>query len=325
MKSKWVSLIVACSAVVALSSTTFAGFEPLFQVIEIVGECTLQRPQENNFSPAEDSKAYPYGTKIITGQRSSLTISFSKGNICRILADANVSVDEDTKNAKLKIIRLNSGEVEIELKEDFHKNGDELNVETATATVAAIGCKFRVASKAEDDLQVIIIRVIEGMIRVFGENFDAATLDKDDWISLLSPADRSFLRLKTMKGEFGVTIKDEDMQDKEIPTEEGTVLKIWQRFVPETGQRVVTVVLTAPDGTLVETYTVTYGAGQGGGTGVKAPDAGKNLEPDPNKDRRENPFVDDDDPLGEDNDPNTPKDPELYPTQPPTPTPVGKR
>ncbi len=320
MKSKWLSLIVVCSAVVALSATAFAEFEPLFQVIEITGDCSLQRPTEKSFSPAESSKAYPYGTKIITGKRSSLIISFSEGNICRILADANVSVDQDKQNEKLKIIRLNNGEVEVELKEDFHEDGDQLNVETATATCSAIGCKFRVASKAEEDLQVIIIRVIEGSIRVFGENFDAALLDESDWLSLLSPSDRSFLRLKTMKGEFDVTIKDEDAQDKAIPTVEGTVLKIWQRFVPETGQRVVTVVLTDADGTLVETYTVTFDADAGSAFGGPSADDGDKGddkgEDKPDDGKKEIPIVDEDDPSEQLNiDPEPAKDP----------TPTGKR
>lgn len=290
MRSNWLPLIVVCSALTALSATAFAGFEPLFKVTKITGNCSLQRPTEKAFSPAKTSKAYPYGTKIKTGKGASLVISFSKGNICRILANANVSVDEDSQNKKLKVIRINTGEIEVNLLEDFHKNGDQLNVETATATCTAIGCKFRVASKTEDALQVVIVRVIEGAVRVFGENFDAKKLGDSDWLSLLSPSDRSFLRLKTMKGKFDITIKDKDMQDKAIPTVEGTVLKIWQRYVPESKQRVVTVVLTDPDGTLVETHTVTYDAGVpspfngnvgGQGVGKGNPEPGNRVNPVP--------------------------------------------
>ena len=321
MKSKWATLSIVFSTVIAMTTATFADFEPLFQAIDITGDCSLQRPTEDSFSPAEDSKAYPYGTKIITGESSSLTILFSEGNFCRILADANVNVDEDKKNAKLKIIRINSGEVEIELKEDFHKNGFGLNVETATATCSAIGCKFRVASKAEDDLQVIIVRVVEGMVRVFGENFEVATLDANDWISLLSPSDRSFLRMKTMKGKFDVTIKDADMNDKKILTEEGVVLKIWQRLVPETAQRVVTVVLTAPDGTLIETFTVTYGKDEkppfdGVTDDEDDPADTTDDDPQPGDDDNGNPNVDEDDPQDDLNiDPEPAKDP----------TPTGNR
>jgi len=266
MKTRWLPLVM-CSAAVIVTSSAFAAFEPLFQVVEITGDCSLQRPSEDSLSPAEQAKAYPYGTKIKTGSNSSLVISFSKGNTCRVLANGNLTVDESAINKKLKIIRLNDGEVEVELTEDFDKGGNGLDVQTATAVCSAIGCKFRVASKSEEDLRVIIIRVIDGLIRVHGDNFAAQELNKDDWLSLLSPSDRSFLRLKTLKGEFDVTIKDQDLQDKVIPTKEGTVLKIWQRPVPGTEKHVVTIVHTAPDGQLIQTYTVTFNEGQTAGFG----------------------------------------------------------
>ena len=267
MRVRGLGFVVLFALTGAVATNVLADFEPLFQVIRVTGECAVQRPGENNFVPAEESKAYPYGTKVQTGMRSSLVIVFSEGNVCRVLANAMLTMDEGIKNKKLKIIRLQDGEVEVELLEDFHKDGNALNVETATAICGAIGCKFRVASKVEEDLRIVIVRVIEGLIRLHGENFDATTLGQDDWISLLSPPDRSFLRLKTMKGDFDIKIKGEDLQDKVVPTVEGTVLKIWQRQVPGTGQRVVTSVLTGPDGQLIETVTVTYGEGDTPGCG----------------------------------------------------------
>jgi hypothetical protein len=328
MKSKWLPLFILCSVTAMVGSVAYAGFEPLFQITEITGDCSLQRPTENKFSPAEQSKAYPFGTKIVTGENSGLLVILSEGNTCRVMANGNLSIDESKIDKKLKTIRLNNGEVEIELKENFQKGGYGLNVETATAVCGAIGCKFRVASKAEEDLRVIIIRVLEGIIRVHGENFTVTSLDKDDWLSILSPSDRSFLRLKTMKGEFDVTIKDQDLQDKNIPTKENTVLKIWQREVPETKQHIITMVLTAPNGQLVETFTITREAGKNPAYGD---DNGDKDQDNPPKDEKEkpagkrgkhgkrgNPVVKDWPPYG-DLDVDPPKD------LTPTPTPVGKR
>ncbi len=263
MRVRGLGFVVLCALIGMIETSAFASFEPLFRVVKVTGECEIQRPDDGAFTPAEESKAYPYGTKIRTGKRSSLVIVFSEGNVCRVLANAELKMDEGMKNKKLKIIRLQDGEVEVELLEDFHTNGNALNVETATAICGAIGCKFRVASKVEEELRIVIVRVIEGMIRLHGENFAATTLDQNDWISLLSPPDRSFLRLKNMKGNFPIEINDEDMQKKVVETLEGTVLKIWQRYVPGTKQRVVTAVLTGPDGQLIETITVTYGEGEG--------------------------------------------------------------
>ncbi len=260
MKLRGFGLVIVLFVVTAIGANAFASFEPLFQVIKVTGECSLKIPKGNDFVPAEESKAYPYGTKVRTGMRSSLVIVFSEGNVCRVLANADLTMSESTTNKKLKIIRLNEGEVEVELLEDFHSDGNALNVETATAICGAIGCKFRVASKTEEQLRIIIIRCIEGMIRVNGENFSAAELDEGDWLSLLTPPDLSFLRLKTMQGEFEITIKDENLGDRNLPTEEGTVLKIWQRRIPGTGQRVVVAELTGPDGKLIATVTATFKA-----------------------------------------------------------------
>jgi hypothetical protein len=258
MKLRRFRLVILSLLVATIGTNAFAGFEPLFRVLKITGECSLKRPKELNFAPAEESKAYPYGTKLRTGMQSSLVVVFSEGNICRVLANADLTISEGPSNKKLKIIRLNEGEVEVELKETFHSDGNALNVETATAICGAIGCKFRVQSTTEDALRIILVRCIEGMIRIHGDNFSAAELDEGDWLSLLSPPDLSFLRLKTERGEFEITIKDEDGEDNNVPTEAGTVLKIWQREVPGTRQLVVVAELTGPDGKLISTFTFTY-------------------------------------------------------------------
>ena len=299
--------VVICSIILSVGADTLASFEPLFRVVQITGECSLQPPGESELIPAEESKTYPYGTTIQTGARSSLVMVLSEGNVCRVLANANLVMAEGKTDKKLKIIRLNEGEVEVELEEDFHADGNSLNVETATAICGAIGCKFRVASKQEADLRIIIIRVIEGLIRVHGDHFNVATLGKDDWISLLSPSDLAFLRIKTMKGEFDVQIKDEDLQDRTVPTEEGTVLKIWLRKVPNTDKHVVVVEVFGPDGKLIETITTEY---EGQGTELPPP-------PPPPTGTRTNPQVDPD---------SDPSDPDPDPGQDDTdPTPTGRR
>jgi hypothetical protein len=324
IKVRGFRLVILSLLVATISTTTFAGFEPLFRVIKVTGECSLKRPKERKFAPAEESKAYPYGTKIRTGVRSSLVVIFSEGNICRVLPNTDLTMSERASNKKLKTVRLKEGEVEVELKEDFDSDGNALNVETSTAICGAIGCKFNVKSKTKDDLTIILIRCIEGMIRVHGDNFAAAELDQGDWLSLLTPPDRSFLRLKTEQGEFEITIKDENHADQNVPTETGTVLKIWQREVPGTGQIVVVAELTGPDGKQISSVTVTYDAGTkptvtGGGEtppvleNPVAPLLFNPADPDPD------PADDDDHSQGGDETPPVQED------DPPDPSPKGRR
>lgn len=252
--------IMLSSALVSMA-TAQQNLDPVFRVSSVTGECQISLPGQGNLIPIEEAKAYPYGSRIRTAGQSSLVLTISEGNEVRVLANADLVMNEDSSNKKIKNVELSDGEVEVELNQEFHAGGNALNVETAVATSAALGTQFRVASRMEQNLRIVIFRVIKGLIRVNGENFEVPEMKADDWLSLLSPADRSFLRLKNMKGAFNIRIKDQDMNDKILPTIEGTVLKIWQREIPETNERVVTSVLTSPEGEMIETITVTFGAG----------------------------------------------------------------
>ncbi|MBC8453421.1 FecR domain-containing protein, partial [PVC group bacterium] len=208
---------------------------------------------------AEEGKAYPYGTEIKTGGRSSANVVFSEGNARKLLANTQAAVTG--KKKKAKTIELSGGEVEANLPVGYDKTGDSVSIKTPTAICKAIGGKFSVVSKLESSFRLVIIRATEGSLSVSGEYYDIPALEKGDWVSLLSPRDRSFLRLKNMKGKYDVKIVDENFEEKSIPTKVGSVLKIWQRKVAETGEIVVTTMIIL-QGQAKETVTVTYPAGK---------------------------------------------------------------
>jgi hypothetical protein len=320
-------VLMAALATMAAAQETL---DPAFQVSSVNGDCRISLPGQDEFLPVEESRAYPYGSHIRTGSRSSLVLTISEGNVVRVLANADLVFNEDSSNVKIKNVQLNDGEVEVELNKAFHDGGNALNVETATAICGAIGSHFRVASRMEQNLRIAIFRVIKGLIRVYGENFEVAEMKADDWLSMLSPSDRSFLRLKTMKGAFNIKIKDQDMNDKNLATKEGTVLKIWQRVIPESNQRIITFQLTSPEGELLETITITFTTDQKARFGgVEWIDK---LPPDGDKGRnRGNPIPPEDvldaiiqsvlDDINVEFHRNRPP----RPPRPTTPTPVGKR
>ncbi len=323
---KNIRLGLATLLTVALATMASAQniLDPAFRVIRVTGECTVSIPGQDGFQPAEEAKAYPYGSTIRTGARSSLVLVLSEGNVVRVLANANLVMDEDSSDSKIKNVRLTDGEVEVDLNSSFHQGGNKLNVETATAICGAVGTNFRVASRIEQDLRIVIIRVIKGIVNVYGDNFDVLVLDANDWLSLLTPGDRSFLRLQNMKGEFDIRIKDQDMNDKDIPTKEGNVLKIWQRLIPETNERVITAQLTAPDGSIIEEVIVTLGGDQ-----TPEPNKPWTLQPIPTGEEKGNPLPPDD--FMKDlidrllNEENLEFIPQPRPPSPPSPTPVGRR
>lgn len=332
---KSIRLGLATLLTVALASVASAQnvMDPAFRVVRVNGDCQVSPPGQDAFQPAEESKAYPYGTALRTGSRSSLVIVLSEGNVVRVLANASLVMDENATNSKVKNVRLNDGEVEIELNNAFHKGGNKLNVETATAICGAVGTHFRVASRTEQDLKIVLFRVIKGVIEVYGDSFEVPALDANDWLSVISPADRSYLRLENMQGEFDIRIKDQEMNDKDMPTQKGNILKIFQRRVAETNERIITLQLTDAEGTILEEITVTLGGdheplfnGDGGETPWDPQDI-------PTRGERTNPLPPDDfmDELVDRivNEENvewtsTGTPPPAPPTAP-TPTPVGRR
>lgn len=233
--------------------------EPALRARDVSGSVAVQRPGRSEFEPVEEGIAYAYGSRFRSAAESAVTLAMGEGNAVRVLAGTEIVFTEGSQNANVKTVRLLSGEVEATLSQDFAASGAVLNIEAANAVTQAIGTRYRVASRYEQDLQIVIVRVLAGVVRVLGENFEVAELGADQWLSLLSPPDASFLRLKSMRGEFEVTIKDEDKGDRRLAAEEGSVLKIWQRIVPETGERVITAVFSDPEGLMLEQVTVTYG------------------------------------------------------------------
>ncbi len=335
MNMKKFGLALTLSMTLAMGVIAQQNLDPVFLITGVNGDCQISLPGQTEFVAVEESKAYPYGSRILTASRSSLIINISAGNVVRVLANADVIMDENTSNPKVKNVRLNESEVEVELNRHFHEGGNALNVETATAICGAVGTHFRVASRLEQDLRIIIFRVISGIISVYGDNFEVIKMKADNWLSLLSPADRSFLRLKNEKGEFGINVKTEDGPDRTLSTKEGHVLQIWQRVIPETGERVITLVLTSPDGEMLENITITFAEGDKSPFGVDGPvgwdEEDDQDQPDrPDRGERDNPVPSDDfldeliaevlDDVNVEFLPDPPK-----PPQPPTPTPVGRR
>jgi len=236
--------------------------EPVLRARDVSGTVTVQRADHTSFEPIEEGFAYAYGSRFVAAAESSVTLEMAAGHTVRVLANTEIVFTEGSENPRIKTVRLIRGEVEASLGQKFHQGGHVLQIEAANALTQAVGTRYRVASRYEQDLQIVIIRVLAGVVRVLGENFEVAELQADQWLSLLSPPDESFLRLKNMRGAFDITVKDEEKENRRLPTEEGSVLKIWQRVVTETGERVVTAVFSDPDGQMVETVSVTFGPGE---------------------------------------------------------------
>ncbi len=251
----WTVLLVAAVAVQA------ERLEPVLRAHEVTGDVTVRRAGADRFEDIQEGRTYPYGSRFRAAAESSVRLAMSEESSVRVLANTEILFAEGSRDASVKTVHLSRGEVEARLGPNFMEGGNVLYVEAANIVSQARGSRYRVAARYDDDLHIVIVRVLEGVIRVLGENFEISELGEEQWVSILSPPDESFLRLKNMRGEYEITVIDEDHSPRIIATEEGSVVKIWQRLVVETGERVVTAVFSDPDGREIETIGVIYDAG----------------------------------------------------------------
>jgi hypothetical protein len=279
MKRHRVTVSALAAGICLLSGVLYAApFEVVFKIEKITGECTVQPPGSAEFVNAVDGNAYAYGTKIRTGRKSSAILVFSEGNTCRVLANANLTITQDSKDAKLKSVVLDVGKIEMSLEPEFHKtNADSLNVVTPTAVCNAIGCKFSIDSRNEDDLLVTIFICDEGQIEIDGQGFKIP-LDAEDGLTISLAKDRSFIRIKNIKGVFSIVIRDSEGNPKTVELKVGSVIKIWRSKSATGNVWIVTILITSPDGVLQEAITYNEemlktgeegGSGEGAGGGAE--------------------------------------------------------
>jgi hypothetical protein len=114
------------------------GFTPINQE----GDCTIN--SGSGFLPASIGKLYPFGNNAKTGRNSFLDLEFSDGNTFRLLARTSVTITENAKDPKLKVIQLTKGTVDLKL--DNFPADHKLQVETPTASCGAVGARAIVAA-----------------------------------------------------------------------------------------------------------------------------------------------------------------------------------
>jgi len=224
-------LMLGLTAFFCVSMTSAAPFEQAFKITKINGECVVMVPDAKSFVAAIEGQAYPYGSKIKTGRKSSVVVEFSSGNFCRVLASTILAVNEQAKDKKAKTIKLDDGQISVELEEKFHEN-NSMTVETAAAICGAIGCKFNVKSYIENDFKIMWIECIEGKLRITGPDFEIPLLEKDDSVSIAKADEKSFLRIKNVKGTFNINLKNSQGEPISPELKLGYSVKIYREVSP---------------------------------------------------------------------------------------------
>ncbi|MBN1557719.1 MAG: FecR domain-containing protein [Lentisphaerae bacterium] len=227
-------------------------FEPLFQAVNVNGSCMVQPPGAEDIAPVEEGKAYPYGSRLKTGEDASLDILFSKGNTCSVGAATRLTVDEDAENPENKLVLLEDGKLAFAFADGFREHNG-LNVQTLCAGIEVLeDSAFRLETMTEGDLNLVAIMCDDVGLKVTGPEFVVPLLDGEDYLSVACSTDKTFARLKNIQGEYTVDVIDSEGNPRIVELAAGATIKIWQKASETEDALIVTILITDANNTLQE-------------------------------------------------------------------------
>lgn len=141
-QTRWlVTLIVALGLATLVHAADITGFT----ATAVTGTCEVQ--QGDAFIAITLNQEYPFGTVVRTGRNSFADLKFSENNTFRLLARTQIAINQNTSNPKLKVLKLETGSIELKL-DDYPKD-HKLQVETPTAVCGAVGTRFVVSFESD--------------------------------------------------------------------------------------------------------------------------------------------------------------------------------
>ncbi len=262
MNSSMKKIAVLALATGLMAASVFAApFEELFQITNIKGKCMVKTANSKHYVKAEPNKAYPYGTMVKTDKKGSAVIVFSKDNTCKLNAKTVIKIAEEKANKKNKIIEVDKGNIDVNLEKSFHKSNG-LRVVTATGSCNAIGCIFSVNANSKKDVNSASFKCSDGLIGVKGDDFNIPKMKDGNEISVTTKKDNSFTILEIVKGDIPVELKNSNGKREAKKAKEGTIIKIWRRSSESGKEKIVTLLVTNPDGALQDAVTYTEKSSQ---------------------------------------------------------------
>jgi len=256
MRKRWI-VVGGLVLLTALAVDTVAApFESLFQVTAFEAKCEMQ-PPDGGMQDAERNRAYPYGTRVRTDRRGACTVKLSELNTLEISAETSVVLVEDPEDASRKTAVLETGNLVCSLEEGYQE-ANRLFVQTPVAVAEILtGGTLTADVMADVDVDVAHITCNTAAAAVAGPNFALSKLDEGDVATIETAKDDSYTRIETAEGAFDVDVKDAQGNPKVVSTEKGSVVKIWRR-PSETGKMlIVTILISGPNGDIVEASTYT--------------------------------------------------------------------
>ncbi|MEI7901142.1 MAG: hypothetical protein WCK89_12895, partial [bacterium] len=181
-------------------------FEPLVRVMSIRGICEVKNPDVGSFQPAANNKAYPLGSTLRTGLGGSAILVFSSQESVQLLENSEVVVTSLEKNPTGRSIRIVSGKVKTNLRDNLPEGS--FGVETANASCKNVVGRIEYTLAADATLETLQIAVITGSARIEGSQYQIPALRAANTVNIQTAPDRSLSRLAGVSGDFAITLEN---------------------------------------------------------------------------------------------------------------------
>ena len=256
-----IALIIAISTGVVSQSRAERAFEPLFQLMVKSGECHVRLPGNQQLILAKNGKAYPFGTRIITGEKSEVTAFLSASDQINVSASTTLEIIQPEE--KLRKVFLVEGKIKTYLADEVVGEGEQLSnrfiVESAAATCDKIIGTVRYEVKIISDTTSMTVKSETGDTRITGPQFVMPTLGNNTEVQIVSARDDSVTTLRCTDGDCIFDLERGSDDPLSIKVRSSVISHIWRTRTKTSNRLVVAVQVAKANGETMHLYTFAEG------------------------------------------------------------------
>jgi len=238
--------LAAIGAVVWATTLPAQSFDPLFRVSNIKGACQVKRPEATAFEPAENGKAYPFGTAVRTTRDSQALILLSADDTVQMQALSDVTVLAPAGTDAGRVVRLDGGKLQTFIREGLPEKA--VVIETPVAVCDTIVNRSDIVLGREKDGLHLDVATSSGGVRIGGPQFSVPHLKAGTSVRIISTEDRSLTRITNTSGDYKIELDNGTETPVALGTTTHSTVRIWREHAAVGGKLVVSVFAAGPDG-----------------------------------------------------------------------------
>ena len=232
-------------------------FEPLVRVVNIRGVCEVNNPDVGSFKPAVNNKAYPLGSVFRAGLGGSAALVFSAQESVQLVEGAEVAVASPEKDPSGRIIRIVTGKVKTNLRDNLPEGSFGVETPNASCKNLAGRAEFTLSTDAANE--TLQIAAITGSALIQGSQYQIPALRAANTVNIQTATDRSLTRLLGVSGDFAITLENGTETPVSFAVSPKAVIKIWRENAPVGGRAIISTLVVSPAGMALHRFAYAEG------------------------------------------------------------------